>query len=361
MAPNVTVDELTNTVKGLDLQKLAKEKGRYLVYPDTKYPEIEPFEHFDRGVRGDPKKASIYDNAESVFDVTPHIGTEIRGLQLSQLTEQQKDDLALLVAERGVLFFRDQDINVDQGLEFAQSFGPLHIHATYGHPPGYPHVHVVYFDEKSPRKEYESSAADGWHTDVSYEKQPAGITLLKMDVVPPVGGDTLWASGYSAFDRLSPTFQKFLEGLEAVHSGQFQFDEAHRNGHVNRRDHVETTHPLVRTHPVTGWKSLYIQPLFTKRIVGLQKHESDAILKLLYDHIYGGYDFHVRLKWEVNTVAVWDNRITHHNPIFDYLDIGARHGWRTTPMAERPFFDPNSKTRKEALEEARKKKLEENQ
>jgi sulfonate dioxygenase len=86
---------------------------------------LEPFEHKDRGLRGDPKKASIYDNATKIFDVTPHIGTEIHGIQLSQLTETQKDDLALLVAERGVLVFRDQDINVDQGLEFGKSFGPL--------------------------------------------------------------------------------------------------------------------------------------------------------------------------------------------------------------------------------------------
>jgi sulfonate dioxygenase len=86
---------------------------------------LELFDHYDRGHRGDPKKASLFDNATKVFDVTPHIGTEIHGIQLSQLTETQKDDLALLVAERGVLFFRDQDIKVDQGLEFGKSFGPL--------------------------------------------------------------------------------------------------------------------------------------------------------------------------------------------------------------------------------------------
>ncbi|CAO3587749.1 unnamed protein product [Absidia cylindrospora] len=305
MAPNVTVDELSDNLREvLDIEKLADENGRYLIYPDKKYPELEPFEHYDRGQRGDSKKASLYDNASKVFDVTPHIGTEIHGIQLSQLTDTQKDDLALLVAERGVLFFRDQDIKVDQGLEFAKSYGPLHIHSTFGHPAGYPEVHVVYFDEKTPREYFDSnSASEGWHTDVSYELQPPSVTLLKMSIVPPTGGDTLWASGYAAYDRLTPTMQKFLEGLEARHSAQRQFDDAHSNGHINRREHKETTHPIIRTHPVTGWKSLYVQPEFTTSIVGLTKHESDAVLQFLYNHITGGYDFQVRLKWEANTVA----------------------------------------------------------
>ncbi|ORX46130.1 TauD-domain-containing protein [Hesseltinella vesiculosa] len=346
MAPNVTVEEEI-TQKSLDLQKLALTKGNYLVFPEKKYPEIEVFEHENRGKRGDPKKASLFDNASKVFDLTPHIGTEIHGLQLSQLTEQQKDDLALLVAERGVLVFRDQDINVDEGLDFARSFGPLHIHATFGHPPGYPEIHTVYFDTKLVH------FLDGWHSDVSYEKQPAGVTLLKMDIVPEVGGDTLWHSGYAAYDRLSKPLQKFLEGLKAVHSGQDQLDEATRFGRTIRRQHVEQAHPIVRVHPVTGWKSLYVQPVFTRRIEGLRKHESDAILKLLYEHINGGYDFTVRVKWETNTVVVWDNTVTSHNAIFDYLDVGTRHGWRATSQAEAPYFDPNGKSKAEADAEAK--------
>ncbi|KAI8344679.1 hypothetical protein BC941DRAFT_409339 [Chlamydoabsidia padenii] len=351
MAPNVTVDELSDNLhQGLDLAQLGKEKGRYLVYPDKKYPELEPFEHKDRGLRGDPKKASLYDNATKIFDVTPHIGTEIHGIQLSQLTETQKDDLALLVAERGVLIFRDQDINVDQGLEFAKSFGPLHIHSTFGHPPGYPEVHVVYYDENSVEREYLdlTSQTEQWHNDVSYEEQPPSVTLLKMTLVPPTGGDTMFASSYAAYDRLSPPMQKFLEGLQAKHSAQRQFDEAKAQNHVIRRQHVESIHPVIRTHPVTGWKALYVQPEFTTSIVGLSKNESDTILQLLFNHITAGYDFQVRLKWEV-----WDNRTTFHNPIFDYLDVAPRHGWRVTPQAEKPYFDPNSKSKKQADQEAR--------
>lgn len=180
------------------------------------------------------------------------------------------------------------------------------------------------------------------------------MTLLKIDTLPYSGGDTLWSSGYTAYDRLSPAFQKFLEGLQAVHSGQGQVDEANRAGHTVRRDHWTAVHPVVRTHPVTGWKSLFVQHGFTKSIVGLPKRESDAILNFLFDHIAGGADFQVRFKWEENSVAVWDNRVTNHNAIFDYIHFGRRHGWRITPLGEKPYFDPKSKSRKQDLAEKQK-------
>ncbi|KAI9019999.1 hypothetical protein CLU79DRAFT_756673 [Phycomyces nitens] len=352
MAPNV--ESITQEFAKLNLTKLAREKGSYIVYPEKKYPELAPFKHIDPATRGDPKKASLFNSAKKIVDLTPHIGTEIEGLQLSNLTDTQKDDLALLVAERGVVFFRDQDIDVYQGVELGKHFGPLHIHNTFGHPENLPEVHVIYFDTNTPKfvAEYFRNASDGWHTDVSYEDQPAGLTFLKIDTLPTTGGDTLWSSGYAAYDSLSPALQKLLEGLEAVHSGQGQINQAKAGNHAVRRTHVEATHPIIRTHPVTGWKSLFVQNGFTNRIVGLSRRESDTILKLLYDHVAGGYDFQVRFKWSENSVAVWDNRVTNHCAIFDYLEIGKRHGWRITPQAERPYFDPNSKSKKEAEAEA---------
>ncbi|KAI8062307.1 uncharacterized protein B0P05DRAFT_516186 [Gilbertella persicaria] len=365
MAPPNT-DAIIQEIEKLDLQQIARTKGHYLVYPDKTYPELEPFEHKDPGHLADPKKASIYDNAGKISDLTPHIGTEIRGLQLSKLTDQQKNDLALLVAERGVVFFRDQDIDVYQGRELGKYFGPLHVHNTFGHPPGLPEIHVVYFDSETVNRyksiggvslELSRSAQDGWHSDVSYELQPPGLTFLKIDTLPAeAGGDTLWSSSYTAYDRLSPAFKNFLEGLEAVHDGYYQVEEANLAKHVVRRKKWTATHPIVRTHPVTGWKALYVQKGFTKSIVGLSKRESDTILNFLFDHISGGVDFQVRFKWEENSVAVWDNRVTNHNAVFDYLDIGRRHGWRVTPQAEAPYFDPNSKSRREDLLEKAKTK-----
>ncbi|KAI8140599.1 hypothetical protein BJV82DRAFT_645616 [Fennellomyces sp. T-0311] len=342
------ISEVTQGIEKIDLKQLAREKGRYLVYPETKYEELAEFEHKDPGHRADPKKASLYDNAEKIFDLTPQIGTEIHGLQLSQLTDKQKDDLALLVAERGVVFFRKQDINVHQAIEFGKHYGPLHVHNTFGHPEGLPEIHVVYFDTKTPKNYFENrSAGDGWHSDVSYEKQPPGLTLLKIDLLPKTGGDTMWSSGYSAYDRLSPAWKKFVEGLEAVHSGEEQVQQANAQGHTVRRKTWNAVHPVVRTHPVTGWKALYIQPGFTRSIVGLTRRESKAVLDFLFDHIESGLDFQVRFRWEEDSVAVWDNRVTAHNAIFDYLDEGARHGFRVTPQAEKPYLDPNSKSKHE--------------
>ncbi|SAM04792.1 hypothetical protein [Absidia glauca] len=317
MAPNTEREEPTVVDKQLDLGKLAREKGAYMVYPD--YPPLVPFEHKDPGHLADPKKASLFDNATKIYDLTPHVGTVIQGLQLSTLTDQQKNDLALLAAERGVVFFEKQDINPYQVVEFGKYFGRLHLHNSVGHPPGLPELISIYYD----------------------------IDLI------PLGGDTIWWSGYEAYDRLSPAFQKFVDGLSAVHTGEHHQKLAKASGRPIRREFPpDTTHPVVRTHPVTGWKSLFVQPGFTKSIVGMSKHESDAVLKFLFNHIAGGYDFSVRYKWEEGSVGIWDNRCTLHCAIFDYFDQGRRHGYRVTPTAEKPFFDPNSKSRRQATKEA---------
>ncbi|KAK4517174.1 uncharacterized protein ATC70_000506 [Mucor velutinosus] len=358
MAPNTTTptETISEQFQKLDLKALAREKGAYQVYPKIHYPPLEAFEHDDPGKRADPKKASLYDNATKIFDMTPVLGTTIEGLQLSQLTDQQKSDLALLAAERGVVFFPNQDIDPYQGVEFGKYFGRLHIHNTTGHPENLPEVTSIFHDETNPQvvKYLEARSADeAWHSDITYENQPAGLTFLKIDTLPPMGGDTLWASAYEAYDRLSPAMQKFVEGLEAVHDGQIHQDRSRRAGTFIRRDFVESIHPVVRTHPLTGWKGLFVQPGFTKRIVGLSNKESRLMLDFLFKHVSGGHDFQLRFKWTEDTVAVWDNRATFHCAIFDYFTakLGRRHGWRVTPTAEKPYFDPNSKSRRQDLAE----------
>ncbi|KAI8141372.1 hypothetical protein BJV82DRAFT_689334 [Fennellomyces sp. T-0311] len=360
MPPNVVdtenkVEDLEKYLEQLDLKKLVQEKGYYAVYPEIYYPPLEPYEHKDPGLLADPKKESIFKAASKVFDVTPHIGTEVEGIQLSQLTEQQKNDLALLVAERGVVFFRDQDITPKQALEFGRHYGPLHIHNVGGHPPNVPEILTIQLEKENKaltERRLNRGAADGWHSDVSHELQPPSLTLLKIDTLPPVGGDTLWVSGYEAYDRLSPAWQKFVEGLEAVHTGEPQRISAKLGNHILRREAPDHVHPVVRVHPVTGWKSLYVQRNFTRRIVGLTRRESDAVLEFLYNHIETGIDFQVRFRWTENAVALWDNRITAHAAIPDYVGDGAiRHGFRVTPTAERPYFDPKGKSRRQALSE----------
>lgn len=145
-----------------------------------------------------------------------------------------------------------------------------------------------------------------WHTDLVHERQPAGITHLHNDTVPRIGGDTLWSSGYSAYEKLSPGFRRIIDGKYAV------FRSAH--AYLDREDpqagpkYVEREHPIVRTHPATGWKALYVNRAMTVRIVGLDKAESDVILEYLFKVYEGNVDIQCRFKWTPGTSALWDNR-----------------------------------------------------
>lgn len=239
--------------------------------------------------------------------------------------------------------FRDQDfadLPIDQALDFAEYFGPSHIHPASGAPKGFPKVHLVH------RSAADTTAADyfetrtnsiTWHTDVSYEAQPPGTTFLYLLDGPSAGGDTLFANQAEAYRRLSPAFQKRLHGLQAVHSGHEQAQNALARGGIVRREPVANTHPVVRTHPVTGEKALYVNPQFTRRIVGFKKEESDYLLKFLYDHIALSQDLQARVKWAPGTVIVWDNRVTAHSAVLDWVDGQRRHLARLTPRAERPY------------------------
>ena len=146
---------------------------------------------------------------------------------------------------------------------------------------------------------------------MTYELQPPSYTSLKLLTGPPRGGggDTLWASQYAVYDALSGPMQKYLEGLTALHSAQMQADGSHAAGRPVRREPVVTEHPLVRTHPVTGWKSVFFNPGFVTAIVGVPKLESDAIINYLNEVLATTQELHVRFQWRKNDVAFWDNRI----------------------------------------------------
>ncbi|GMG23105.1 unnamed protein product [Ambrosiozyma monospora] len=191
-----------------------------------------------------------------------------------------------------------------------------------------------------------------FHTDLVHEKQPAGITHLHLDEIPDVGGDTVWSSGYAAYDKLSEEFKKFLDGKKAV------FVSAHK--YLDRNDpfagpkSVERVHPLVRTHPATGWKSLFVNRNMTTRILGVSPVESDIILNYLFDVYEKNADIQVRFKWGPSepgygVSAIWDNRISQHTIIYDHEGTVPRHGTRVTSLAELPFFDPESPSQREAL------------
>ncbi|KAK8080882.1 TfdA family Taurine catabolism dioxygenase TauD [Apiospora hydei] len=276
----------------------------------------------------------------------PLAGTEVRGVQLSSLSPAGKDQLARLVAERKVVAFRDQDFKdlpIQSALDYGGYFGRHHIHPASGAPAGYPEVHLVHRGEgdESSKQFYASRTSSvAWHSDVSYEEQPPGTTFLYIFDKPETGGDTLFANTVEAYNRLSPLFQERLHGLQATHSGFEQAAASLARGGIVRREPVANVHPIVRTHPATGEKSLYVNPQFTREIVGMKKEESDAILNFLYSHIAWGADFHVRVKWEQGTVVVWDNRVTQHSALVDWENKQRRHLARITPQAERPYETP---------------------
>lgn len=185
--------------------------------------------------------------------------------------------------------------------------------------PGLPGVSIIWPDLMATERAANfrnPGGASRWHTDLVHELQPAGYTHLHIDSAPPVGGDTLWASGYSAYEKLSPDFRKIIDGKQAVYASAHPYLE--REHPEEGPKHIERIHPLVRVHPATGWKSLFVNRAMTRRIVGLDKAESDVILNYLFDVYEKNVDIQVRFKWTPNTSAIWDNRYVYSlNPVFE--------------------------------------------
>ncbi|KAH7025654.1 uncharacterized protein B0I36DRAFT_375758 [Microdochium trichocladiopsis] len=316
-----------------------------LDYSKDDIPEpLGPYEHVDCASRADPEKRALLSAIPKHKDMTPNIGTEVWGLQLSQLTNQQKNELAPWAAERGVLVFRGQDF-VDQGREWLKEygsyFGRLHVHQWGVHPKDTPELTVVFRD--SDKGSYFDNQKEGqlntvaWHTDMSYEINPPCTTFLSSLAGPECGGDTLYLNAMTAYDRLSPVMQKFLETLEALHSGTRQ-NLLSGKTNLARRPGIDTVHPVIRKHPVTGRKAIWVNPEYTTKIIGMRKPESDMLLNFLFDHLHKGLDFQTRVAWEDGTVVVYDNRMVQHSVTLDYgLGNGVkRHLVRVTPQGETP-------------------------
>ena len=242
---------------------------QYLHYLPTwdhgeKYPALEPFEHIEHGKGADPSFKDLLIEGSKIQHLTPTTGSEVTGVQLSKLSAAGKDQLALLVAQRKVVAFRDQDfadLPIKEALDFGGYFGRHHIHPTSGSPEGYPEIHLVHRNGNT--SEFDGYLANrnssvGWHSDVTYEQQPPGTTLLYILDTPEVGGDTVFVNQVEAYNRLSPAIKERLHGLKAVHSGFEQADFSKQRGGVVRREPIQNEHPLIRTHPATGEKALFV-------------------------------------------------------------------------------------------------------
>jgi taurine dioxygenase len=268
-----------------------------------------------------------------VRKLTPVIGAEVFGVDLSKdLGNQQYDEVHRALLDNLVIFFRDQQMTPDQHVALGQRFGKLHIHPNAPHLiDGRPEILVIKADENSKRV-----AGEAWHSDVSCDEEPPMGSILYIHKVPANGGgDTMFANMYTAYEALSGPMQRLLEGCTAMHESI----KAHKNQHRTNRDdarYPEAEHPVIRTHPETGRKALFVNRGFTTRIVQLADNESDAVLETLF-RLIETPSFHCRFKWQPNSVAFWDNRAAQHNAIWDYHPM-RRYGHRVTVCGDRPFY-----------------------
>ncbi|RAH80505.1 tfdA family taurine dioxygenase [Aspergillus japonicus CBS 114.51] len=320
--------------------------------------------------------------------VTPVIGNEflkgscnlVDDILNSPEAEQRIRDLAVMIAERGVVFFRAQD-NLTNALQkqLILRLGELTTrpasHGLHIHPVtndarefGDPDPEISTINSEGRKKLYKgsdyTSQAAVWHSDIAFEKAPADFSSLRLIQLPTTGGDTLWASGYEMYDRLSKPYRAFVEGLTVTHVGEgfrrmaqvggFKMFTGERGAPVNVGDELVAIHPVVRTNPITGWKSIFPAGLqsgaFPTKINELSRKESANMLQYFNDLIIHGHDLQVRFKWnEPNDIAIWDNRSVFHTATGDHEGFGPRSGNRAVGVGEIPYFDRESKSRREDL------------
>ncbi|KAJ7149210.1 TauD-domain-containing protein [Mycena crocata] len=311
------------------------------------FNELPPFEFADPALRADKQKPNLLTPSAVMEDITPKMGTVLRNVQLGDLSDKAKDELALLISERKIVAFPEQDF-IDAGPEaqqkFMDYFGKRNYQPVSGSVPGHPGFHIIHRDGNKPELDAffaQKTTSCLWHQDVSYERQPPGYVMLGLLDGPKVGGDTVFASTDEAYQRLSPAMQKFLDGIKVKHSSANMINHTRLAGGLVRKDPVTSIHPLVRVHPITGARCIFINGEFITGAVGLKDVEWKAISDFLLSHLIGSHDIQARVHWSPRTIVMFDNRSTIHTAVVDYVDDvhGAqpRHIFRLAAMAEKPI------------------------
>ena len=248
------------------------------------------------------------------------VGAYISGIDLNAgATDQQAGDLRKALGQYGVLFFREQHITPEKHIELAERFGPININRFFQPVDGYPNIAEV-------RKEPDQRVNIGgqWHTDHTYDKEPALGSILVARDLPSSGGDTMFANMYAAYESLSDGMKEMLNNLRAVHSSRHQFGaqssySKEREGRLGNQEAAtqDSVHPVVISHPISGRKALYVNGAFTLRFDGWTSEESEPLLRQLYLHA-ARPEFTHRFKWSPGSIAFWDNRATWHYALNDY-------------------------------------------
>ena len=254
--------------------------------------------------------------------ITPTIGAEISNIDLSQdLSEEKLDQIYQDLIDYKVIFFRNQEISPKNHIALAKSFGEIEPpHPVYPHVRDFPEIVLLENDANNPPD------TDEWHTDVTFKSDPAFASILYSKIIPPSGGDTLWCSLSAIYEALPDDTKKYLETLRAVHDmGSFRNnfidddnEKSAQNVYEGFQKFGNAIHPLVKVHPISKNKLLYINPGFTSQIVGMNMTDSNNLLTYLFNFM-NKPEFQIRFKWSANTIAIWDNRCTMHYAIGDYM------------------------------------------
>ena len=264
---------------------------------------------------------------------SPNLGAIITGVDLSkEINEYQFKDIHKAFLDNQVLFFQNQnEITPEIHLKLGKLFGELHVHPAAPSMPGYPEIFEIHAHKNS-------KVANGefWHSDVSCDIEPPLGTMLQLHILPETGGDTMFSDMYSAYNELSDKYKSLLDGLIAIHESEHLYSGRYEDRGVNK-DNIKTpvaNHPLIRTHPITGKKAIYVNRTFTTGIEGMNKNESSSILEFLFEHCEH-VNFQIRYRWNKNDMAFWDNRCTMHRAIWDYWP-NERKGRRVTIKGDKP-------------------------
>ena len=264
---------------------------------------------------------------------SPNLGAVITGVDLSkEINDDQFEIIHKAFLDNQVLFFQNQnEIAPEIHLKFGKLFGELHVHPAAPSMPGYPEIFEIHAHKNS-------KVANGefWHSDVSCDIEPPLGTMLQLHILPETGGDTMFSDMYSAYNELSDIYKSLLDGLIAIHESEHLYSGRYEDRGVNRNN-IKTpvaNHPLIRTHPITGKKAIYVNRTFTTGIEGMNKNESSSILEFLFEHCEH-VNFQIRYRWNKNDMAFWDNRCTMHRAIWDYWP-NERKGRRVTIKGDKP-------------------------
>jgi taurine dioxygenase len=272
-----------------------------------------------------------------IRSLTPTIGAVVENVDLSKpLAHEEIAEIRAALLAHKVIFFEDQHLTPVEQRDFAARFGALHTHPLYPGVPEAPELFILDNHAGNPTDN------DAWHTDVTFIETPPLGAVLYAKLLPPDGGDTIWSNMQAAFEGLSRPFAQFLTQLDAVHDFARGFPArgtvakgAGAEKHAKAvEEHPPVVHPVVRTHPETGADGLFVNFGFTEKIVGLRRKESDAILHMLFEHVTKP-EYLVRWKWKPDAVAFWDNRVTQHYAVNDYLPQ-RRVMHRATILGDRP-------------------------